>query len=267
MSEHDEDDGIKEPYVPMAAHVQDEEEHEGAPEWLISFADMVMLIMGFFVILYALNATPPVQAGAQGDSDGETATSMPFERWAEFVWNTRQAFGNPIDEETTDPELRKILDWYYADGPGSADDDGEVGEKRDVRSPHDNGERSTILDVQFANDGDVLSDSAHEALARLAERIRGLPTIVEIRGYASEGEAGRGGMKALDLSYTRSRAVAEALVAAGVPWRRLEIVAASNNAPLSKHPADAEADAPNRRVEVQVTDRIAREPVRTAPVD
>ena len=47
-----------------------DEEHDGAPEWLISFADMVMLIMGFFVILYALNATPPQQAGAEGDSDG-----------------------------------------------------------------------------------------------------------------------------------------------------------------------------------------------------
>ncbi|MCL4212087.1 MAG: hypothetical protein KJZ68_15650, partial [Phycisphaerales bacterium] len=35
-----------------------EEGHEGAPEWLISFADMVMLMMGFFVILFALNVNP-----------------------------------------------------------------------------------------------------------------------------------------------------------------------------------------------------------------
>ena len=29
----------------------DEEEEAGAPEWLISFADMVMLLMGFFVMI------------------------------------------------------------------------------------------------------------------------------------------------------------------------------------------------------------------------
>ena len=36
----------------------EEEEEAGAPEWLISFADMVMLLMGFFVILFALNVQP-----------------------------------------------------------------------------------------------------------------------------------------------------------------------------------------------------------------
>lgn len=34
------------------------EEHEGAPEWLISFADNVALMMGFFVILLAMNMGP-----------------------------------------------------------------------------------------------------------------------------------------------------------------------------------------------------------------
>ena len=57
------------PHGAMMAHATGgghDEEHEGAPEWLISFADMVMLIMGFFVILFALNMSPPAKAAACG---------------------------------------------------------------------------------------------------------------------------------------------------------------------------------------------------------
>lgn len=52
-----------------------EGEHEGAPEWLISFADMVMLIMGFFVIMLAMNMGPKTTA-VQGGEPGE-AMSLP----------------------------------------------------------------------------------------------------------------------------------------------------------------------------------------------
>src|SRR5690242_2968991 len=50
-----------------------EEGHEGAPEWLISFADNVALLMGFFVILLAMNMGPkadPVQGGVKGEHGG-----------------------------------------------------------------------------------------------------------------------------------------------------------------------------------------------------
>ena len=100
MSMYEDNDTQKGYVPPVGFHGHggfDDDEHEGAPEWLISFADLVMLIMGFFVILYALNATQPVRAGAEGESDGVDSANVPFDKWAEFVWNTRQAFGNPID--------------------------------------------------------------------------------------------------------------------------------------------------------------------------
>ena len=267
MSGHDNDQHDEVPaHVPFHQHGggHDDEEHDGAPEWLISFADMVMLIMGFFVILFALNATQPAKAGAEGDSDGDAAgATVPFDRWAEFVWNTRKAFGNPIDLNTTDPELRKVVDWYYSEGPGRAMDDGEPGDKEEVRSPHDTGEHSLMIDIKFAHQEDELTDEARSRLARLGRQVRGMPMIIEVHGHASTGEAGNQEQAGLELSFERSMEVARALAEAGVEWRRIKIVAAGDNSPLSAHPSDSTEDAPNRRVEVRVTNRNATEAVRS----
>src|SRR5262245_27478113 len=52
------------------------EEHEGAPEWLISFADNVTLMMGFFVILLAMNMKSPTAGGIGGkDKNGDPPSS------------------------------------------------------------------------------------------------------------------------------------------------------------------------------------------------
>ena len=267
MSAHDNDNHDELPaHIPFHQHGggHDDEEHDGAPEWLISFADMVMLIMGFFVILFALNATQPAKAGAEGDSDGDaTGATVPFDRWAEFVWNTRKAFGNPIDLNTTDPELRKVVDWYYSEGPGRAMDDGEPGDKEEVRSPHDTGEHSLMIDIKFAHQEDALTDEARSRLARLGRQVRGMPMIIEVHGHASTGEAGHEEEAGLTLSFDRSMKVARALAESGVEWRRIKIVAAGDNSPVSAHPSDSIEDAPNRRVEVRVTNRNATEPVRS----
>lgn len=263
--DHDQQDAIP---APVPFHMQHggghDDEHEGAPEWLISFADMVMLIMGFFVILFALNATQPSKAGADGDVEGEGGgATVPFDRWAEFVWNTRKAFGNPIDLETTDPELRKVVDWYYAEGPGRALDPGEPGDREEVHSPSEDGEHSLMIDIKFAHQEDELTDEARTRLVRLSRQIRGMPTIIEVHGHASTAEASHEEQVGLELSFERSMKVARALAESGVEWRRIKIIAAGDHSPQRAHPSDSLEDAPNRRVEVRVTNRDATQPVRS----
>src|SRR5215468_7173106 len=70
------------------------EEHEGAPEWLISFADNVALMMGFFVILLAMNMAKKTAGGIGGEA------KMGAE--LDFVLAIRQAF-NPIDMSSENP--------------------------------------------------------------------------------------------------------------------------------------------------------------------
>ena len=59
-------------------------ECEECPEWIFTFADLVMLMMGFFVILWVLK--PP--AGKQGTSDAE-ARREAYQRLAELDATSR----------------------------------------------------------------------------------------------------------------------------------------------------------------------------------
>src|SRR3954465_1217641 len=77
-----------------------EEAHEGAPEWLISFADNVALLMGFFVILLAMNMGPKhaaVQGGVKGEEGaGGRDPSM------DAILSIREAFHSPLRDDNVD---------------------------------------------------------------------------------------------------------------------------------------------------------------------
>src|SRR5215207_110886 len=76
-------------------------EGEECPEWIFTFADLVMLMMGFFVILWVLK--PP--AGKQG-SEADAANE---DKWLGTVGEIRKAFNYVPDPDSTDPVDKKML--------------------------------------------------------------------------------------------------------------------------------------------------------------
>src|SRR5213075_3052629 len=104
MSEHDHSDestggGGRGMHHPMGAG---HEEHEGAPEWLISFADNVALMMGFFVILLAMNMKEVTTGGIGGKQDNGGAPDNNT-KMVDFVISVREAFHNEFDLNSRDP--------------------------------------------------------------------------------------------------------------------------------------------------------------------
>src|SRR5947208_9525628 len=68
-----------------------QEECEECPEWIFTFADLVMLMMGFFVILWVLKPAPGDPAKPQQE--------LPIEVLAAI----REAFGHVPDPQSKDP--------------------------------------------------------------------------------------------------------------------------------------------------------------------
>jgi len=240
--------------------------HEGAPEWLISFADMVMLMMGFFVILFAMNFTPKkAAASAQSPEDGEQA--MPTPDMIDFAIAVRRAFNNDVDLASTDPKDKPLIERILARqaGAGEARDDGEEGREQEVRSIRPAPRFGTGASLQFTERSATISAEDERMLATLATSLRGLQSVIEVRGHTSAAEAFREPEQAMRLGFDRASAVAAVLAREGVHWRRLRIASEGDHDRAVPFPRDPSEDRRNARVEVLVLDQIAGDAVPSRP--
>ncbi|MFM7133323.1 MAG: flagellar motor protein MotB [Planctomycetota bacterium] len=239
------------------------EEHEGAPEWLISFADMVMLMMGFFVILFAMNAQPKGGNAGGGGEQSEGVANQPD--MIDFAIAVRRAFHNDVDLSSTDPKDQLLIQRIMserAQGSGDSKDEGNKGKDRNVQSvrPSDHFGRGTS--VAFNSHSAALPAAAAAALDEFARTLRGQSTVVEVRGHVGASENYGAPDQAMQLSTDRALSAAKRLASAGVDWWRIRVVAAGSGERVEPFPTDSASDARNARVEVRVLDEVAapREP-------
>ncbi len=223
-----------------------DEEHAGAPEWLISFADNVTLMMGFFVILLSLNLRPPDSANGSG------AGGVPSPETLDWALAVREAFNNPVDINSTDPRDALLVQRLLVrSGKGPALEPGPRGRNERTHSirPTDYYGQGGVVPF-VANSAELASDTTATA-REIAKHLRGFTAVIEVRGHASASEAHAG--NGMLLSYQRAAAVAEVLAGEGIEWRRLRLIACGAGEPLVSPAYDAAQEQLNRRVEVIVT--------------
>lgn len=235
------------------------EEHEGAPEWLISFADNVVLMMGFFVILLAMNMKEPTTGGIGGK---EKMGGQPDSRMLDLIIGIREAFNNPIRLDSTDPAeavfRRRILEKRQG-GMSLQPEEPGAGRESQTIIPT---ERSGLGGVvPFDDDADALSPHALERAEQIARKVRGQRWIIEVRGHASPSETLRDPERGMALGYRRALAVARVLAGQGVRWEHMRVISCGANERQAPREYERHADRINQRVEVVVTG----EPVREAP--
>ncbi|QOJ00544.1 MAG: OmpA family protein [Phycisphaeraceae bacterium] len=231
-----------------------EGEHEGAPEWLISFADMVMLIMAFFVIMLAMNMGPKAEPVQGGDKDEEQiGPGGGASRKASFVIAIRNGFKNPIDMKSSRPDeawLRK----HIRENEGAGDREGPPGDKPNQQSVKPS--EYTMLGgalVMFEDHSNLLTSTARETVQASAEQLKDQRWIVELRGHVSPWEASRNAEVAMKLSHERAMQVARELIRHGISWSQLRVVACGESDRLvARSPSHAD-DRRNQRVEIVVT--------------
>lgn len=234
-----------------------EEGHEGAPEWLISFADNVALMMGFFVILLAMNLKPANAAGGGGAQPGETTS--PEEAMLDMAIAIREAFNNPVDIDTADPRDESLVERMRARLYGVARDKGADGDYREVLTIRPGQYHSEGAHVTFARNTAELSDAAKAAVKTLAGQARGMRSVIEIRGHVSAAESYKKENHGVELSYERAFKVAREFVANGIEWERLRLIACADTELVVK-PAYDEADhLRNQRAEIIFSNNAAEE--------
>ena len=232
-------------------------ECEECPEWIFTFADLVMLMMGFFVILWVLK---PVMEGATAEAGSEKR-----EQWEETVAAIRESFQYVPSPDSDDPIDQLILSRRHA-GRGPAKGK-ETLEPREGLAGTDARNTMVRLSPQSAVGGSIvfpagshrLSTDERSAVEQIATAVRGYRFIVLVKAHATPDETTPGDPDGLELSMRRAQAVRDALVAQGVARDTLRLLAAGTFEPLTKWTGSQDDYQRNRRVEVEVTRQTVRD--------
>ncbi|NOS99891.1 MAG: OmpA family protein [Phycisphaerales bacterium] len=252
--EHDQQE-----HPPHASHAPhgggSHEEHEGAPEWLISFADNVALMMGFFVILLALNMGP--KGGGDPNAKTSGATAAPTPDMIDLFLSIRESFNNPVDLNSMDPDeeplVRRLLERR---GRAQTLDDGPPGDDHEVQSLRPSKHFSTCGSVRFEPGDKALSEAATKDVREIARHIRGLRLVVNVLGHVSAAEAHDSADMGMQLSFDRAMAVAGGLKDIGMDWKQLRIIVCGDNDRIAPTAYDSAGHTRNQRVEVVLTDEV-----------
>ena len=250
-----------------------EVECEECPEWIFTLADLIMCMMGLFVILWVLKPGPKkVTENLEGD-------------WIRVVAAIREQFGYIPDPKSSDPVdihmlMKKLESIDSMKGPGDGgkkplprkspagvDDDSQT-----IRQ----GKQSAVGGrISFQPGDATLTPETRRQLDQVAELIRGHRNIVHVKGHASVDDLPDTAtpQQRMDLSLRRAQAVADYLTAQRVEPEILRVQGCSTFEPVRRGAYTEDAQARNRRVEVEATDTLVEErqdraratPVKVAP--
>ncbi len=233
---------------------------EGVPEWVVSFADNVMLMMGFFVIMLAMNMNPKKGGEGEENRDGASNNAVDNPAVVDMAIEVRNAFNNPVKMDSMKPAdqplIRRIREKTSA---GRSSDKAPEGNKDSVQSIRASDFYSPAGSVSFADGSDDLSGAGRKTCLQIADAVRGPNFVIEVRGHVSAMESKGDQTAARLLSYRRALSVARALSDAKIPWERMRLVAIGDSDRVTPLAYDLKAHRSNQRVEVLVTKEVVQD--------
>jgi chemotaxis protein MotB len=234
--------------------VMEEDPPAGVPEWVVTFGDMMSLLLTFFIMLVSLSEIKQ------------------DERFQAMIESLREQFGHETSPLSAAPGKYRPRNAELAQlasmGRAMRLDILRGGQR--VRAPTGDepaiqqrrpGMRTSVGGwVTFASGSAELSDEARSQLQRLVGELQGTPQKIEIRGHTELQPRPDGDAYAdnWELAYARSRAVLAFLVQQGIDPRRIRLAQAAQYEPWTLS-LDVQAQRLNPRVEVYMLDETVRD--------
>jgi chemotaxis protein MotB len=227
----------------MASRNKKQHQEEGAPGWIVTFSDLMSLLLTFFVLLLSFS----------------TISEKDFQK---AVMSLQGAFGVLSHMQT---EIRPISEMPRVNR--SAMDRAARrlrrqlqirGQDKDVKVEFDaTGGLKIVLPtaILFGSASADLMPAAAPVLQDVADVLKSLPEVfIEVRGHTDSRPMTSSGRYRdnYDLSYFRADAVARRVQTVGqIPMRQFEVVACGDSQPVATNETE-EGRAANRRVEIFV---------------
>jgi chemotaxis protein MotB len=209
---------------PRISRRSKEEDEDITSFWLITYSDMVTLLLSFFLLMYSFSV-------------------FSEESRQQLVDELRDVSKNKIRVEKRSEDLekaaREIAAQFQKDQTFVENTETEV----------------TIglsSEVTFASGEDKLSDRGRDALVKAGGILARLPNTVRIEGH-TDSIPMRGGRFSSNwhLSAARAQSVVKLLMANGVDARRMQVVGFGDVRPRAPNET-SEGRAQNRRIEIKI---------------
>jgi len=235
-------------------HHEEEPAGESAPLWIISFCDLALCMLSFFVNLSCT-------AGKNTAFDPECM---------EVVAAIKRALRHlPPGPPTDTSDLKSILGALKSQ-KGRSGTSGKPGEsiqqidgmsgKHTMVTTVRQGTQTTIGgSISFPANSTELTDDAISGLKQIADKIRGHMNVFMIKGHTSRDEEHLLKNSKTDLSYDRANVVLQKLVEFGVAREGLRIQSCRDFEPIREGAYSEATRAENRRVEVIATEAFISE--------
>ncbi|MEX2213109.1 MAG: OmpA family protein [Phycisphaeraceae bacterium] len=232
----------------------------GAPEWVLTYGDLMSLLLCFFILLAALSELK--------DDSVWRATANEIQKSFGL-----HGGGGPIatSEEKTMSLMIKIERIFQQQKKsrkeGQVEDPAIVGrEPRVTQSRKDM--RRGLGSVTFEPGSAQLTPVAKDRLRPVIALIKGYTNKIELQGHASTSELGAETSYSdlWQLSFARAKAVMDLMVLEyGIEPERIRLIANADKEPVKKREYDTRATEPNRRVAIEISDQLVEEVSRPTP--
>ena len=206
----------------------EEEPKAGIPEWVVTFGDMMSLLLTFFIMLVSMSEIKEEQ------------------RYQAMVESMRQRFGHDASMASMVPGQTRPRNSAMAKlasmGRAKRADTMNGGDK--VKAPV--GENPRVLSIrgdQATTGGIVVFDRVdavelterHQGILQVtAQQIGGKPQKIEVRGHTSSQPLSEDAPHKthLALAFERARRVADFLVELGIDSNRIRVISAADREPM-----------------------------------
>ena len=228
----------------------------GAPEWVMTYGDMMSLLLCFFIILVSLSEIKKE------------------DQYRAIVEEVKKAFGMKGGGGKTptkdDPKMSLIerlevlqVRQTPEKNPSNTDDPGMEGREAKVTKVREGMLFTQGGRVTFEPGYADLSDRAKRNIRVVADLVRGYNNKIEIRGHASPMEMGvQSPHKDLwTLSYARAKAVMDYMTSndVGIRSDRIRLIANADAEPLVRRVYSSDGQQPNRRAEILVMEALVND--------
>jgi chemotaxis protein MotB len=226
---------------------------EGLPEWIMSYADMITILMAFFVVMYSMAPTGEVTAKQEAVLQSLREQFGP-------KWTGMTALG-PGPYVSLESPLARL------ETAGSREKGNhKKGEGSKKLRPIENrqpaslrpGDQPSVGGTIFFDDHSTTINATQEkALEGAVHEVAGKALRLEVRGHTSRKlpQDAKQFRDNWDLAYERARAVMDYLVKAGIDPKRIRIAVAADNEPLT-HQSTAVSSSKSARVEIYMLNEL-----------